>query len=239
MRSVARPFLLVAMAAAILPAGGAWPAEVAAPAAPRSITVQGQGKVEAVPDTAEVTTGITARAKSAREALDAANAAMRSLMQALQALKIAERDIQTSGFNVSPVYERPEPNGAARLAGYDASNQVTVTIRDIARLGAILDGVVSAGSNRVHGIHFRIAEADGLLDEARGKAFADARRRAGIYAKAAGATLGKVLRIVEQGARLPRPRMYAAEAMDASRAVPVAPGTQELAVTINVEFALE
>jgi hypothetical protein len=182
---------------------------------------------------------VTARAETARQALDASNATMGRLKAALRAAGIAERDTRTSNFAVMPVYERTERTAPRRIAGYDATNQVTVTIHDLSRVGSVLDSMVTAGSNRVQGIRFRIADPAALLDQARGKAFEDARRRARIYAEAAGARLGKVLIISEQTPRLPQPRMFSVEAMAASNAVPVSPGTQEIAVTVSVQFALE
>lgn len=248
MRPFFQSFLIVASAAICIPAGTAG---AAAPASaesgftavvmppPRSVTVEGQGEVEAVPDVAEVSAGVTARAETARQALDASNAAMARVMSLLRAAAVGERDIRTSGLTVSPVYERPDPNTPRNVAGYEATNQITVTIRDLNRLGTILDSAVTAGSNRVEGIRFRIASPETLLDRARGQAFEDAKRRAALYAEAAGARLGKVLRITEQTAHLPQPRLLAAEAPAFSRTVPVSPGTQELRVTISVQFGLE
>lgn len=217
------------------------PASAADPAAgpPRTVTVEGEGEVEAVPDVAEVSAGVTARADSARQALDASNAAMARVMSLLRAAAVGERDIRTSGLTVSPVYERPDRDSPQKIAGYQATNQVTITIRDLNRLGTILDSAVTAGSNRVEGIRFRIANTEELLDSARGAAFRDAKRRAVLYAEAAGAKLGDVLRITEQTAHMPQPRLLAADAATFSRAVPVSPGTQELRVSILVQFALE
>jgi hypothetical protein len=247
MRRLFHRLLIAASIASCLPAGMANAAEIepgehsvrAMVAQPRSITVEGQGEIEAVPDIAEIAAGVTARADTAREALDASNATMARLMAALRAAGVTERDTRTSSFAVMPIYERADRNAPRRIAAYDATNQVTVRIHDLSRTGAVLDSMVTAGSNRVQGIRFRIADPAALLDLARGKAFEDARRRAGIYAEAAGARLGKVLTISEQTARLPQPRMFAVEAMAASRDVPVSPGTQELAVTVSVRFTLE
>ncbi len=228
---------IFALLAALMLAG--WlPSTAGAQVQPRIVSVQGVGSVEAVPDMAEITSGVTARADTARRALDASSAGMRRLMEALKREAIADADIRTSNFNISPWYDRPRPNQPRRIAGYQASNQVTLRIRDISRLGAILDGVVSAGANRVNRVRFGVADPQPLMDQARRKAVADARRRAAVYAESAGVRLGGVIAIEERAAALPRPRPMAVEMLRAS-SVPVAPGTQKITVSITVRFALE
>lgn len=223
--------------AALMLAGWS-PSAAGAQAQPRTVSVPGVGSVEAVPDMAEITSGVTARADTARQALDASSAGMRRLMDALKREAVADADIRTSNFNISPWYDRPTPNQPRRVAGYQASNQVTVRIRDISRLGAILDSVVGAGANRVNRVRFGVANPQPLMDEARRKAVADARRRAALYAESAGVRLGGVITIEERAAGLPRPRPMAVEMLRAA-SVPVAPGTQKITVSITVRFALE
>lgn len=152
----------------------------------RYITVEGRGTVTAPPDLARIVTGVTARADTAREAVDRNSQAMEALMVVLGKFKIADDDIRTSNFNVSPFYDRYDRNRAREIVGYQATHQVTVTVRKLARLGALLDAVVGAGSNRVSGVQFDIAAPEPLLDRARRAAVADAKRRAALYAKAAG-----------------------------------------------------
>lgn len=222
---------------AALALAAAAPAAKAADA-PRYVAVQGKGTVETVPDMAEIGTGVTARADTARHALDTSNSAMRRLMAALRKAGVAKSDIRTSHFNISPWYEPRTAGQPRRIAGYQATNQVTARIRDLPRLGAILDTVVTAGANRVNNIRFRVAEPGKLMDEARRKAVADAHRRAALYAESAGVKLGAVLSIEEQGTRLPRPQVMALESVRAA-SVPVSPGTQEVTATVAVRFALE
>ena len=128
---------------------------------------------------------------------------MSSLFRQLSKAGIDEKDIRTRNFSVSPYYERYERNKPRLIAGYQAANQVTVTVRDLKQLGRLLDSVVSAGSNRVNGVQFSVAEPEKLLDQARRKAVKDAMRRAHLYADAAGAGLGKILQIQERGTRYP------------------------------------
>ena len=205
----------------------------------RTVSVEGTGIVSTTPDIADVITGVTNRADSARQALDANNAAMERLMKALAKADIDKKDIRTSGFNVSPYYEYIKPTRQRRIAGYQATNQVTVTVRDLKRIGRVIDDVVTAGSNQVRGIQFRVSEPESLLDEARKKAFADAKRRAELYADAADIDLGKVIHIQERGARIPQPRMLASSAMKEARDVPVSPGSQQLRVNVSVRFELD
>lgn len=228
---------ILALLAGLMLAGAVSPV-TAAEIGPRHVSVEGLGAVDATPDMAEISTGVTARADSARRALDASSAGMRRLMETLRQAGIAEGDIRTSNFNLSPWYEPRKGNRPRRISGYQVSNQVTVRIREISRLGAILDAVVTAGANRVSGVRFGVAEPRSLMDEARRLAVADARRRAALYAEAAGAKLGTVIAIEEHGARPRPPRMMALETVRAA-SVPVAPGTQRLTVSITVRFALE
>jgi uncharacterized protein YggE len=207
----------------------------------RFVAVQGSGSVTATPDQAHVNTGITTKADTARQALDANNAAMARLMAALKQAGIEEKDIRTSNFNVSPWYEPYVRNRPRVIGGYQASNQVRVRVRDLAKLGGILDAVVTAGSNRVNGVQFDIAEPEALMDDARRKAVADAKRRATLYAEAAGAKLGRVVSINEQATHFPRPFMVQADSLRSAKAaeVPVSPGTQEISATVSVRFELE
>lgn len=205
-----------------------------------TITVDGTGEVTASPDTAFINSGVTTQGATAREALDANSAAMRELMAALEAAGIAERDVQTSGFSVQPNYvytDARDENGYTlppRINGYQVFNSVTLRVRDLDQLGAILDRAVSVGANTVNGISFSVADTTALYDEARAKAFADARRKAELYARTAGVELESLHSIRESvsGGYPPQPYMMREAAMSADASVPVAAG--ELTFTINV-----
>jgi hypothetical protein len=213
---------------------------VRAAEADRFISVEGTGTVSAPPDTAMVVAGVMNRAASARQAVDRNNAAMPALFTLLEEMGVKPEDIRTRGFNVAPVYARREPGkGAPGVTGYRASNRIEVTVRDLASLGALLDRLVSAGANTIHGVRFKIGKPRPLLDTARRRAVADARRRARLYAEAAGLRLGAVLRIEERRVQLPQPRLMAATAIRASAPVPIARGQQEIRATIGVTFAIE
>ena len=154
-------------------------------APPRTITMSGTGTVKGPPDMAEINAGVTTEAPTAAAALAANTANMNRVFAALEKQGIARRNIQTSNFNVSPVYGNRTPNEMPRLTGYRVSNQVHVILEDVTRVGAALDALVTAGSNQMNGLNFSIKEPGPLLAKARAEAVADARTRAQQYAAAA------------------------------------------------------
>lgn len=211
------------------------------------MTMQGVGQVFATPDTALVTSGVTAEGKTAREALDANTAAMNKLIATLKDAGIEPRDIQTSNFSVNPQYvytDSKDANGyplPPLLTGYQVTNTVTVKVRKRADLGAILDQMVNAGANTINGVSFSVDDTGKLLDEARKMAFADARAKAGLYAGAAGVELGTILSISEQaGFSQPEPYMLKdMRAVAAAAPVPVEAGEVAYSITVSVEWALD
>ena len=213
---------------------------------PFRFSVTGHGEVKARPDIAILTLGTQTRAKTAAQALAANTKAMRAVFDLLKSkFGVAEKDMATSNFAITPVYEhhpqRPgKPTPPPRLAGYDVSNTLTVRVRHLDRLGAIIDAVVRAGANRVQSIGFGFSDRRKLLDEARRKAVQDAKARAKLYAEAVGFTLGPVVEVREGGARpLPvrRMRMARAAAMEAPAApVPIARGEQSVSVNVTITW---
>src|SRR6185312_11082052 len=149
----------------------------------RSVTVTGEATVAVAPDAAVIRIGVSSQDKTAREASDANDKQMSAVLAAIKDTGIVERDIQTSRLSLQPQYDTNK-SGTARLTGFQATNQVTVRIRDIA-----------AGANEMSGIEFVVTEQSRMLDQARDDAIADARRKAELYAKAARAKLGNVISI--------------------------------------------
>ncbi len=210
----------------------------------RQITVVGQGETTAVPDTAIVQLGVQTEAETARDALTENNAATEALIAKLKELGVADRDIQTSSFNIWPRYdEKPrdqenEENGN-RIIGYQVTNMVTVKIRNLDQTGELLDQVVDAGANNVSGISFTIDDPAALEQEARNQAIADARSRAAAMAQASGVTLGQILAITENvGSPPPMPYREAMPAAAADAAVPIEPGEQSIVAQVQVSFEL-
>jgi uncharacterized protein len=204
-----------------------------AQAAEKLVTVTGEATVAVAPDTAMIRLGVSTQEKTAREASEANAKQMTAVLAAIKDTGVADRDIQTSRLSLQPQYD-PNKSGTARLTGFQASNQVTVRIRDIDKLPTVLDRAITAGANEMSGIEFVVSEQSKLLDQARDDAIADARRKAELYAKAASAKLGRVVSITEEG---PAPPPRPIQAMRAG-AVPIAPGEQTLRAIVTVSYEL-
>ncbi|UPK04322.1 SIMPL domain-containing protein [Bradyrhizobium sp. 170] len=228
-----RPFGLV-VAAALLAA----PA-LAQTMPPPAISVTGEANVSVAPDQAQIDGGVTSDAKTAREASDANNAAMGKVLLALKGAGIEEKDYQTSRLSLQPQFATPSKAAerATGIVSFRASNRVTVRIRDVTKVANVIDVLVGAGANEIGGINFTVTQASKFLDEAREKAIADARRKAEIYAKAAGVTLGEPISISEEGAPVPLYRGKVAAPMAAG--APVAQGEETLSVTVSVSWAIK
>lgn len=204
----------------------------------RTVTVSATGTAIAVPDTARIATGVLSEAATAREALTANNTAMAKLIAALKENGIEAQDIQTSGFNLNPRYTNPREGQPAVIDGYQAANQVTVHVRNLDKLGEVLDKLVSIGANQMNGITFEVSAAETLRDAARKEAIVNARRRAELFAAAAGVKVGKVVSITEGAMIEPRP-YFKAGRVAAMEAVPVERGTQSLEATVTVTWELD
>jgi uncharacterized protein YggE len=204
----------------------------------RTISVTGTGSVTAKPEIAEVQIGVQTEARTAVAALNANTAAMNALFTTLKNAGIAETDMQTSGFNVSPRYEQPQPGRPSAIGGYQVSNQVSVKVRELAKLGELLDQVVQGGANSVHGVRFSLVRPDSFADLARKEAMADAKRKAELLATEGGVKLGRIASINEGGG--PEPRFQeSAVAMRAAAPVPVAPGELTVRASLRVTWLLE
>ncbi|GIX48172.1 MAG: SIMPL domain-containing protein [Candidatus Tectimicrobiota bacterium] len=201
----------------------------------RTLTVTGTGRVSVRPDMAQVSAGVVSHGATAAAALADNSRLMRQILEGLAAFGIPEADVQTSQVAIVPQYERGPAPG--RLIGYQVSNQVSITVRELERLGELLDRLVRLGANRLQGVQFAVSNPQSLLDRARAAAVREARRKAELISQAAGVTLGQVLSIEEQGPALPRP--LAAMRAEAAAGVPIAPGEEMLSVTVTVVFALQ
>src|SRR6202011_1846783 len=179
----------------------------------------------------------TSEAKSAREASDANNAAMGRVLLALKGAGIEEKDYQTSRLSLQPESAPNRPGGPATIVGYRASNRVTVRLHDVSKVASVIDMLVAAGANDIGGINFTVSQASKLLDDAREQAIADARRKAEIYAKAAGVTLGSAVSISGQGSPGPLPFRKMSAGMAAS--APVAQGEETVHVTVSASWAIK
>jgi uncharacterized protein YggE len=198
------------------------------------VTVSGEGTAAVVPDLAEVRAGVVTQGKTAREASEANSRATAALLLVVKAGGIADTDVQTSRFAIQPVQE-PSRNAPARIIGFQASSQLTIRVRDVATVGDVVDRLVGAGANEFSGISLHVSAPSKALDGAREEAIADARRKAEIYARAAGLGLGRTVTIVEEGAS-GAPVTFRAVASQAG--TPIAAGQETLRVGVTVTFEL-
>ena len=207
--------------------------------APPSLQASGQGIEYAVPDIAIVTLGVTSRGRTASEALTANSTDLAAAIAAITGSGVADKDIGTSGFSIYPVYAQNSDGSQTqppKIAGYEVSNEVRVTIRDIAQSGAILDKVVTAGANQVSGIAFDISDRTTAANQAIRAAITDARAKAELMADAAGLRLVRILTLSAGENGGPRPGMAFDMAAKAAP-VPVMPGQQS--VSANAQVAWE
>lgn len=209
------------------------------PAAPEArVVVIGEGSVTAAPDYAEISSGVTTRGKTAKEAADANAKAMAAAAAALSNSGIDPKDIQTSRFSVQPLYASPQPGTEQRLTGFSVSNQVRVKIRQIGNVGDILDRLIESGATDLGSVEFLHADPAKLLDQARDAAIADARRKAELYAHAAGQNLGGVAWITEDsGYAPPMPMMRAAAAPATGMPISAGEDTLHVRITVGFEFS--
>lgn len=222
-------------------------AGLAAPALAGTVSIEGRGEVSAAPDTAFITSGVTTQGGTAREALDLNTQAMADLIASLKESGIEARDIQTSGFSVNPNYvysDERDANGYSlppRINGYQVSNIVTVRVRALEDLGAILDKSVTVGANTINGVSFTVADPSELYNAARKAAFADARTKAELYADLAGSRLEDIVSINESQnfSAPPQPYMAMAKAEGAARDVPVEAGEMSFAINVSVQWELD
>jgi len=199
------------------------------------ITVTGEGTVDLPPDMATLRLGVSTQARTAGEALSSNSADMAAVLGFLAGEGIAEADIQTSGLSLMPRQDR-DAQGRATTVGFVASNEVVVRVRDLDRLGGLMDAVVREGANRFGGLQFGLSDMSAALAEARIRAVADARTKAETYAEAAGVTLGPIRTISDQsgGIRPMEMRMAAA----AADAVPIAAGAVSVTAGVTITWAL-
>ncbi len=208
----------------------------------RTVTVSASGTVSATPDEATIASGVTSEAKTAREALSKNSEAMKKVIAELKGKGIEPKDIQTTQFNIEPVYVYPKEGQPPVLNGYRAHNMVSVKVRNLDKLGEVLDQLVTAGSNQMNGITFDVSKAETLKDDARKEAITNALRRAKLYAQAAGADVGEIVQIAE-GVNIsgPQPVFYGKTRAMAANAesAPVERGSMDLEARVTATWKLK
>jgi uncharacterized protein len=205
------------------------------------VWVSGTGKVTAVPDVAILSLGVEAQEKTVKEAQSEAAAAMTAVVAALKTNGVADKDIQTQWYNISPVMKWVEDTNEQITIGYKVSNMVTAKIRDISKAGTIIDAVAEAGGNltRINSISFTVDDPTAYYNQAREKAMQDANAKAEQMATLAGITLGKPTYISESGGYIPTPYYLKDYAEGGSASTPISPGELDITLTVQVGYAIE
>ena len=212
----------------------AWPALADGPA---TISVTGEGTVSSAPDLATISLGVTTTADTAAGAMSANSKSLTAVLDRLRAAGIEARDMQTSNLTLNPNWVSYDSGSSSKIDGYTASNMLTVQVRAIGTLGAVLDSSITDGANTLNGVTFSVAEPRPALDAARKKAVADAIARATLLSDAAGAKLGPVVSITESSGFAPPMPMYRLEA-DAAASVPTAGGEVGLTASVMMVFEI-
>jgi uncharacterized protein YggE len=235
--------LLAGCSAAQTPVAGAQTQD------PTGITVVGEGRVMAAPDVAYISLGVETTGATAKEAMDANAQRMNEVVAKIKSLGVQDREIQTSGINLFPVYDQKRvdmptpmqvptaPDAAPRIIGYRAGNSVRVAIYDLARAPEVLDGVVSVGANSVSGLQFGIKDDSKLRQQALSDAAKQTRDKAQVIADALGVRIVSIASVREEFYGGPMPVEQArAAAMDAAGSTPVSPGELTVMARVTVTY---
>jgi uncharacterized protein YggE len=207
---------------------------------PATLTATGEGSAFAVPDIAVITIGVLSNGRTAQAALAANSSDMAAVIATIKAAGVEDKDIGTSGFNVSPIYppvREQNQDQPAKIIGYRVANDVRVTIRDFAKAGGVLDKVVEAGANQVNGISFELSDRAGPADQALKAAVAEATRKAALMADAANLKLIRLLSLTTEESR-PIPYGPAPMAFAKAAAVPIMAGQQEIIANVTAVFEI-
>jgi uncharacterized protein len=216
--------------------GGSGSVVLTASASGGKITVTGTGTVTGTPNQLILSMGVQTSASSVSTALREANQAARRVISALKAGGVRPADIQTSGLSIQPNYG----NGSQVPTGYGVSEQLTATLRDLAKAGSQIQAAVTAGGNAttVDGVSLNLTDTSTLLARARTAAIKDAQAKASQFARALGHQLGGVISVSDQSP-VPYPVFAQGAALHAAApSVPIQPGKQQVSVQITVVFAI-
>jgi uncharacterized protein YggE len=230
-------FVLPLLAASILATPAAAQVQVTSTGPVVELTVNEQ--VEAEPDVVTLGAGVSTQASTAVEAMRTNAQAMTAVIERIKALGVPERDIQTTGISLGAMYDFDQESRRQVFRGHQASNRVSVKLRDIARTGEVLDALVAAGATDLSGPDWSIDDDTAARAQARRKALETARAQALEYARASGYSDLRLLEISETvGSQPPMPLMRMARAEVADASTPVQPGMVQAGVTIRVTYEM-
>ncbi|QUD89688.1 SIMPL domain-containing protein [Phenylobacterium montanum] len=203
-----------------------------------TLSLSAEGEAEARPDQATITLGVQVKAPSARQAMADNAQRMSQVIAALKSAGLEAKDIQTSNLSLNPAYDYG-PNRPPKLTGYEADNEVRVTVNDLARLGPVVDAVVNAGADQVSGISFGLKDPRAAEDRARKSAVQALAAKAELYAAETGYRLKRLVNLTEGGGYQPGPvrPMLAFAAKAAAAPTPVEQG--QLTVRIDISGVYE
>ncbi len=204
------------------------------------LDIVAQGSVRRVPDVANISAGVVTQSVNAAAAMRDNAARMSRVIAALKAAGVADKDLSTASISLSPQYRYVE-NQAPVITGYQASNQLTVRFRDIAKSGAILDILVKEGANQINGPTLSLDQPEAAQNEARIDAIKQARARADLYAKATGLKVKRIISMSEVDTGSGGPVLMQTMARDASSSPKseILPGEQSVGISVSVVFELE
>lgn len=204
-----------------------------------TISLTAEGSVQREPDIAYLNTGVQTQGETAQAAMEANATAMNGVFAALEAANIDRKDMQTSNFSLQPQYDySSRSSGSPRLTGYQASNQLSVLVRDLDNLGETMDALVGAGGNTFSGLRFALEDDRAAKNAARDIAIKEAIARAELYAAASGYEVARIVTLSESGGFSPQPRAMMAQARSLESSTPIASGEVGYSVTVNVTFEL-
>jgi hypothetical protein len=203
------------------------------------LNISASAEATRIPDVARISAGVVTQATDSNSALRANAQQMDKVMAAIKKSGIAERDVQTSGVSLNPQYKY-EDNKAPQIVGYQASNTVNIKVRNISKLGAVLDGLADQGANQINGPMFSIDQPEPVYDQARMDALKKAQERAQTYAKNLNLRVVRIVSIDEtnNGGFQPMAVLSAAPRAAKEFNSPISPGETTLSVTLNVVFEL-
>lgn len=205
-----------------------------------TLSISAEGSVNREPDIAFLNAGVQTQGETAQAAMSANAAAMNGVFDALEAANVDRKDMQTSNFSLQPQYDysNRQSGQPPRLTGYQASNQLTVRVRDLDTLGETMDALVGAGGNTFSGLRFALEDDRAAKNAARDIAMKEAIARAELYAAASGYEVARVVTISESGGYSPQPMAMMAQARSAESSTPIASGEVGYSVSVNVTFEL-
>ncbi|MFO0764565.1 MAG: SIMPL domain-containing protein [Patescibacteria group bacterium] len=202
-----------------------------------TITIAGTGKVASKPDLAVVNLGLYSEGKEVPVIQDENSRKVNAVIAALKQLGIAEEDMQTSNYNISPKYDYKD--GVQNVIGYSVSQNLNVKVRDLTKVGTVLSQAGTVGANQVNGVNFSIDDPSDLKIQARAKAIEDARKKADELAKAMGVSITRVVTFSENSSNVPTPPVYTFRAEDvAAQAPDIKPGSLDVEADISVTFEI-